>query len=84
MIYKTGEAIVDLFHAFEQRKERMDIGGVSLLVRGILSIVLFVIGMYLFKNVNLSILLMVIVTYIFIFTYDNSNVKITKKWFIYI
>lgn len=79
MLFKIGEAIVDLFHAFEQRKNRMDIGGISLLVRGILTVLLFVLGMILFKNMNIAILLMTIVTYIFIFTYDKFNVDKFEK-----
>lgn len=79
MLFKIGEAIVDLFHAFEQRKNRMDIGGISLLVRGVLTVLLFVLGMILFKNMNIAILLMTIVTYIFIFTYDKYNVSKFEK-----
>lgn len=75
MIYKIGEAIVDLFHGFEQRKSRMDIGGISLLSRGLFSIFVFALGMILFHNVNLSILLMVVITYLFIYLYDWPNVK---------
>lgn len=75
MIFKIGEVIVDLFHGFEQRKNRMDIGGISLLIRGILSVILFVLGMKLFNNMNIAILLMILATYIFIFTYDFNKVK---------
>ena len=75
MIFKIGEAIVDLYHGFEQRKNRMDIGGISLLIRGVLSVLLFVLGMKLFNNMNIAILLMIIVTYAFIFTYDKLNVN---------
>ncbi len=79
MIFKIGEAIVDLFHGFEQRKNRMDIGGISLLVRGILSVLLFVIGIKVFNDMNIAILLMIIVTYLFIFTYDKYNVNKFEK-----
>lgn len=79
MIFKIGEAIVDLFHAFEQRKNRMDIGGISLLIRGIASLLVFIIGIKLFNNINIAILLMVIITYIFIFTYDINKVQLFEK-----
>lgn len=75
MVYKIGEAIVDLFHAFEQRKKRMDIGGISLSIRGVLSVILFVIGIKIFNNINIAILLMIVATFTFIFTYDLKNVK---------
>lgn len=79
MIYKIGEAIVDLFHAFEQRKSRMDIGGISLLIRGITSLIVFVVGIVLFHNINISIILMIVVTYLFIFTFDVKKVLIFEN-----
>lgn len=75
MVYKVGEAIVDLFHAFEQRKSRMDVGGVSLLLRGIITITFFTLGMKLFNNLNVSLLLITVCTFVFIFFYDFYNVK---------
>ncbi len=75
MIYKIGEALVDLFHAFEQRKGRMDIGGISLFLRGIITIIFFILGMKIFNNMLVSLLLIAFFTIIFIFTYDFHNIK---------
>lgn len=76
MIYKIGEAIVDLFHAFEQRKSRMDIGGISLFCRGIISLTSFFVALKLGCSINIAIVFMIIFTYIFIFFYDYRKVKI--------
>ncbi|MBS6373898.1 MAG: hypothetical protein KH431_04720 [Erysipelotrichaceae bacterium] len=75
MVFKIGEAVVDLFHSFEQRSGRMDIGGFSLFCRGLLSLISFFVGMRLFNNVNIAIICMIIITWIFIFTFDLHKVK---------
>lgn len=82
MIYKIGEAVVDLFHSFEQRRNRMDIGGISLFVRGILSLVSFYIGLKMTDSVNISIALMIITTWAFVIFYDFKKVKsfVDIKW----
>lgn len=70
MLYKIGEAVVDVLHSFEQRKSRMDIGGKSLLVRGIVSIVSFYFTISFSKDINISILVMVVSNFIIIALYD--------------
>lgn len=80
MIFKLGEAGVDLLHGFEQRKSRMDIGGISLFARGILSLVSFIIGMKLTGNINVGIVLMTICTWGFIFIYDMPQAKKFEKY----
>lgn len=79
MIFKIGEAIVDLFHAFEQRKDRMDIGGISLLIRGLLSLISFYVGLRFTNNVNIAIIIMIVTTYAFILLYDLPNVLKFEK-----
>ena len=66
MMLKVCEAIVDLLHAFEQRKSRMDIGGFSLLCRGIITVVIFTISFLLIHNLNISLVFMVLCNFIFI------------------
>lgn len=70
MIYKVGEAWVDLLHGFEQRRSRMDIGGISLFCRGILSVITFYLTLKTTQDINWSVALMAIVTLLFIFIYD--------------
>ena len=70
MLFKLGESWVDLLHGFEQRVSRMDIGGISLFVRGILSIFSFSVTLYYTDDVNKSIAVMAISTISFIVVYD--------------
>jgi len=87
MFFKLGEVWVDLLHGIEQRSNRMDIGGISLFVRGILSSVSFTVCLLLTDSIISSIFGMVIVTWGFICVYDMQMVKfftpikpqITKK-----
>ncbi|MDQ0359782.1 lipopolysaccharide biosynthesis protein [Breznakia pachnodae] len=75
MLYKIGEAIVDIMHAFEQRESRMDIGGRSLLLRGIVSLLSFYFALKFTGNISLSVLIMAIFSFICILIYDVPNVK---------
>lgn len=75
MVVKLGEAWVDLLHGFEQKASRMDIGGISLFARGILSVVSFVIIFKATNSLQLSIIGMAVVTIGFIFIYDMRQVK---------
>ncbi|MDH6367891.1 MULTISPECIES: hypothetical protein [unclassified Breznakia] len=74
MVYKLGEAAVDIMHAFEQRKNRMDIGGKSLFVRGILTIVSFTVGMIFFGSLIVGLLLIIFSNALFIALYDYRKV----------
>lgn len=94
MIFKLGEAFVDLLHGFEQREDRMDIGGISLVARGILSLVSFTVTLMITDNINLSIIVMNAFTFLAIFIYDipkarqfvklqiHLNIEKTKQIFI--
>ncbi len=75
MVFKLTEAWVDLYHGFEQRKSRMDIGGISLFARGILSVVSFTVALKLTQSVNWGIAIMTITVFIFIVVFDVPNVK---------
>ena len=79
MLFKETEAWVDLLHGFEQRKDRMDIGGVSLFVRGILSVLSFWITLKQTDNINISIISMTIVTAVVILGFDIPNAKKFEK-----
>ena len=96
LLFKIGEAVTDLFHGLEQRKDRMDIGGISLFSRGIISLLVFSISYYLFNNLALSLLLIVVASYIFVIAYDypiilkfeklkiHINSSKVKKLFLYL
>ena len=75
MVFKLTEAWVDLYHGFEQRNSRMDIGGISLFARGILSVVSFTVALKLTQSVNWGIAIMTITVFIFIVVFDVPYVK---------
>lgn len=75
MIFKLGEAYVDLLHGIEQREDRMDIGAISLILRGISLIVSFSVILYLTDNINLSIIGMIFITFLIIVFYDIRKCK---------
>lgn len=62
LIVRLGEAWVDLLHGFEQKKYRMDIGGISLFIRGILSVLSFTVVLYYTNDICWSIAAMGICT----------------------
>lgn len=70
MIFKTSEAFVDVFNGAEQKKWRMDVCGISLIIRGIFSIIIFALVLYFSHNLLLALLLMAVGVYILIFIYD--------------
>lgn len=75
MIFKTSEALVDVLNGEEQKEWRMDVCGISMLLRGIVSIICFSLTLYLSKNLLLSIMLMSLSTYIVIYFYDLNKYK---------
>lgn len=79
MVFKLGEAWVDLLHGFEQRKMRMDIGGISLFIRGILSVLSFMAGVRFSGSVNTGIIFMTVCTWSFIFLYDMPQARKFEK-----
>lgn len=79
MLFKETEAWVDLLHGFEQRQDRMDIGGISLFVRGILSVLSFGFTLKITDNINISIISMTIATTLVILCFDMPNAKKFEK-----
>lgn len=75
IVFKTSEALVDVFHGSEQKKWRMDVIGISYALRGIISFVVFVVTMLITKNVLIAIILMAISVYLEIIVYDIPHYK---------
>lgn len=75
MLFKISEALVDVLHGSIQRKWRFDIIGKSYFIRGILSVTLFFLGLYLTNNLFIALLFMSVGVYTFIFFYDLKNYK---------
>ena len=61
-IYKSIEVMVDVFHGIDQKAGNMIYCGISMLLRGILSLLAFCAGMYISHSLVLSIVLMIAVS----------------------
>lgn len=75
MLYKTTEAFFDVFSGVFQKFERMDRIGKSMIVRGILSTVLFTVAQVLFQNLVISILVMTAMSALYISIIDFKKVR---------
>lgn len=75
MLFKISEAIVDVLHGSIQKKWKFDIIGLSYIFRGLISIILFSLGLYFTKNLIISLSLMTIGVYIIIYFFDISKYK---------
>ena len=62
--FSLGPVFVDVLHGEEQRDARMDIIGISFVLRGILLLASFVIGMALFNSLDIALILMTVTTYL--------------------
>ena len=80
IIFKTSEALVDVFHGAEQKKWRMDIIGISYTIRGIISFIVFIVTLAITKNILLAISFMAISVYLVIFLYDVPKFKEIVKF----
>lgn len=61
-IYKSIEVMVDVFHGIDQKAGNMIYCGISMLLRGILSLLAFCAGMHVSHSLVLSIVLMIAVS----------------------
>lgn len=77
MLFKVAEGFADVYYGIEQKKERMDYAGISLIIRGVGTIVLFAIVIWSTHSLLLSILVISIFSILVIFFYDC---RIVKMW----
>lgn len=70
MAYRLNEAIVDVFHGIDQRCWRLDIAGKSFLLRGILTLLAFLVIEALTKNLIYTTIGMLVAAYLVIALYD--------------
>lgn len=75
MLYKLAEGTADVYYGVEQRWGRLDYAGISLSLRGLLTIVPFVILQKLFNNLLLSLGVVAICSYAVVLIYDRIQVK---------
>lgn len=82
MCFKVAESIADVYYGVDQKNGRMDYAGISLTVRGIGSLALFL-GLFLFtQSLFISILGMTAFSFAVIFLYDArkaSDILITEE-----
>lgn len=73
IIYRIIEAFVDVLQGIQQKALRMDYIGISLILRGISTILGFSIGLYFFHNLILAICLMILFTALVVLIYDTPK-----------
>lgn len=72
-IFKVCESLVDYFQGVDQKASRLDIAGISQIIRGLLLIVGFVLGLVVFGSLEISLLFMLATTVIVILIFDIPN-----------
>ncbi len=70
MIYRLNEAVVDVFHAIDQKAWRLDVAGRSFLMRGVLTLAAFIVVEKLTGNLIITTLVMLAMAYGVIFFFD--------------
>ncbi len=75
MLYRVSEALVDVFHGIDQRSWRLDIAGRSFLMRGILTVVSFVVALKITGSLVITTLVMLILVYAVILLYDVPQAR---------
>lgn len=79
-IYYLGPIFVDVLHGEEQRDGRMDCIGISFILRGVLSLAFFVVGMTVFDSLTIALILMIASTFLVIVFYDGIVfVRVTEQ-----
>lgn len=75
MAFRLGEAIFDVYAGFYQKYWRMDCLGKSMVLRGGLMLLSYVIFLSIFDNLPITFLAMAVSAYAAIFFYDRKNVR---------
>lgn len=75
-LFKVVESFVDVYHGIFQKHNRLDFAGKSQIVRGVLLLVSFVLGLVAFDNLAVSICLMTVTTALSIALYDLPRAKL--------
>lgn len=70
IVFRIIEAFVDVLQGIQQKALRMDYVGISMILRGIATIVGFSLGLHLFHNLILAICLMIVLTSPVVLFYD--------------
>ena len=76
MIFKIIEAFADYYYALEQKFDRMDYSGISMIVRGVGTLAVFIASFLVLNDLLLSLIIMTCFSLLVILVYD---VRITRK-----
>ena len=75
MLYRIGEALVDVLAGEEQKAYRFDYVGLSFLFRGLTTLLSFSLVLYCTRNLTLTLLVMAVMTLGVVLAYDGRKVK---------
>jgi O-antigen/teichoic acid export membrane protein len=75
MLYKLAEGTADVYYGIEQRWGRLDYAGISMTLRGIGTIVSFVLVQHFLGNLLLSMIAITVCSYAVILLYDRRKVR---------
>lgn len=70
MLFRVSEAWTDVYHGIDQKAWRMDIIGISGVIRGIISLVVFCVALYISQSLFFAITTMTAALYAVLFCYD--------------
>lgn len=75
MLFRIGEALIDVFHGMFQQRERMDVVGKSFMLRGVFNFLVFVAVLYVTNNIIWAIIGNVATTAVVMVTWDYNHAK---------
>ncbi len=75
MIFRISEGFSDLFQGIMQKKERLDIAGICLFVKAVVTTAFFIIGFYLANSLNAGLLLMSVSAVLISFVFEPPAAK---------
>lgn len=75
MLFRIGEALIDVFHGMFQQRERMDVVGKSFMLRGVFNFLTFVAVLYVTDSIIWAIIGIVATTAIIMVAWDYGCIK---------
>lgn len=79
MLFKTCDAISDVFHGDLQKKDKLYIVGISYFLKSVLGILAFLIVDILTTNLVISIIVLILINFIIFIFYDYKKFKVGYK-----
>ncbi|MGN0482392.1 MAG: lipopolysaccharide biosynthesis protein [Lachnospiraceae bacterium] len=74
MLFKVVEGFADVYYGIDQKEERLDYAGISMTLRGIGSLIFFIIGLLVSHNLLIAVAMMTVFSLAVIFFYDRRKV----------